>query len=59
MAWHQPQTSVSSSAPSSPAASTTDHAGTGYTLTEQGKTLFETLVQLDARAADWRLRQPS
>ncbi|MEQ0563210.1 helix-turn-helix domain-containing protein [Amycolatopsis sp. NEAU-NG30] len=30
------------------------HAGDGYTLTEQGKSLFGTLVQLDAWAAQWR-----
>jgi DNA-binding HxlR family transcriptional regulator len=36
-----------------------DHAGDGYTLTEQGKSLFETLMRLDAWAADWRPRQPS
>ncbi|MEV6642072.1 helix-turn-helix domain-containing protein [Amycolatopsis sp. NPDC051371] len=35
------------------------HAGDGYALTEQGKSLFKTLVQLDAWAADWRPRQPS
>ncbi|WP_225439946.1 winged helix-turn-helix transcriptional regulator [Amycolatopsis eburnea] len=31
----------------------------GYTLTEQGRSLFGTLVRLDAWAADWRPRQPS
>lgn len=31
----------------------------GYSLTEQGRSLFGTLVQLDAWAADWRPRQPS
>ncbi|GLY41054.1 hypothetical protein Amsp01_070770 [Amycolatopsis sp. NBRC 101858] len=31
----------------------------GYALTEQGKSLFETLVRLDAWAADWRPRQSS
>ncbi|GAB3137852.1 winged helix-turn-helix transcriptional regulator [Amycolatopsis stemonae] len=36
-----------------------DHAGDGYALTEQGKSLFGTLVQLDAWANGWRPRQPS
>lgn len=36
-----------------------DHAGDGYTLTDQGRSLFGTLVQLDAWAAGWRPRQPS
>ncbi|MEV6832511.1 helix-turn-helix domain-containing protein [Amycolatopsis sp. NPDC051102] len=31
----------------------------GYSLTGQGRSLFGTLVQLDAWAADWRPRQPS
>lgn len=31
----------------------------GYSLTEQGKSLFKTLMQLDTWAADWRPRQPS
>ncbi|MBE1499160.1 DNA-binding HxlR family transcriptional regulator [Amycolatopsis lexingtonensis] len=36
-----------------------DHAGDGYTLTDQGRSLFGTLVQLDAWATGWRPRQPS
>ncbi|WP_370970278.1 winged helix-turn-helix transcriptional regulator [Amycolatopsis sp. cg9] len=36
-----------------------DHGGDGYALTEQGRSLFGTLVRLDAWAADWRPRQPS
>lgn len=36
-----------------------DHSGDGYALTEQGRSLFGTLVQLDAWAARWRPRQPS
>lgn len=32
------------------------HAGEGYVLTAQGKSLFERLAQLDAWAAGWRPR---
>lgn len=32
------------------------HAGEGYTLTGQGRSLFATLVQLDTWANDWRPR---
>lgn len=31
----------------------------GYSLTEQGRSLLGTLLQLDAWANDWRPRQPS
>ncbi|MCZ4122746.1 winged helix-turn-helix transcriptional regulator [Streptomyces sp. H39-S7] len=31
-----------------------EHAGEGYLLTGQGRTLFDRLAQLDAWAADWR-----
>ena len=31
----------------------------GYSLTDQGRSLFGKLVQLDAWAAGWRPRQPS
>ncbi|WP_431971764.1 winged helix-turn-helix transcriptional regulator [Nocardia sp. bgisy134] len=31
-----------------------EHAGEGYLLTGQGRTLLECLAQLDAWAADWR-----
>ncbi|WP_268267661.1 winged helix-turn-helix transcriptional regulator [Streptomyces kaniharaensis] len=31
-----------------------EHAGEGYLLTGQGRTLLERLAQLDAWAADWR-----
>jgi DNA-binding HxlR family transcriptional regulator len=33
-----------------------EHAGDGYHLTGQGKSLFGTLARLDAWAADWRPR---
>ncbi|WP_410629859.1 winged helix-turn-helix transcriptional regulator [Amycolatopsis sp. cmx-4-83] len=36
-----------------------DHSGDGYALTEQGRSLFGTLVELDAWASRWRPRQPS
>jgi DNA-binding HxlR family transcriptional regulator len=32
------------------------HPGDGYTLTEQGSSLFETLMRLDAWATEWRPR---
>ncbi|MFD7559302.1 winged helix-turn-helix transcriptional regulator [Streptomyces sp. NPDC059835] len=31
-----------------------EHAGEGYLLTGQGRTLLERLAQLDTWAADWR-----
>ncbi|WP_223126008.1 helix-turn-helix domain-containing protein [Streptomyces sp. TRM68367] len=31
-----------------------EHAGEGYLLTGQGRTLLECLAQLDAWASDWR-----
>jgi DNA-binding HxlR family transcriptional regulator len=37
-------------------AALVDHTGEGYALTEQGRTLFETLVPLDAWATGWRPR---
>ncbi|MGW2402861.1 winged helix-turn-helix transcriptional regulator [Kitasatospora sp. NPDC001664] len=33
-----------------------EHAGEGYLLTGQGRSLLERLAQLDAWAADWRPR---
>jgi DNA-binding HxlR family transcriptional regulator len=33
-----------------------EHAGDGYSLTGQGRSLFGTLAQLDAWAAGWRPR---
>ncbi|HVV09621.1 helix-turn-helix domain-containing protein [Amycolatopsis sp.] len=31
-----------------------EHAGAGYSVTGQGKSLLKTLLRLDAWAADWR-----